>query len=556
MRSRKFLAVLCVVCVVPGLLLSLASIATAHANYVRSVPEAGSVSPISPRVVQVWFSEPVDPAASSLSVLNATGKAVSNADSHIATDDARSLSVTVPPLAQGTYTVLWQTLSAVDGHTAKGSFPFTVGAGHPTSSYAALVDQMERNAVAVQPPPFTDTLLRWSTLTALVLVAGGFAFAPFALSAPELHSYRNTLAGRRRRLLWISLALLGITLIAGVAQRATEMNLSSALSGRFGLVVIARIVLGGLLAVMLWRQCDATLLVTLPGALLLLSQSMLSHSAAQEAWLFPTLVDWLHLSAAAIWLGGIVMLALIVAPPAVADPAHRMDLRHAIVRFSPLAITSTIVLSVTGLVQSINFVGSLNTLLVTAYGRIVLAKIGLLIALIGFGAFHRLFIAPRLHLQAGQPEARALRTARQFRASVIGEAIVGLLLLGAAGALTALPSGRDVAPDPAARVHIQTQSAGDLVLMLGTTPSIVGDNQFALRLADAQGNPVPGVEKVMLRFRNLSMDMGESESVLQPYGSQYYTAESSVIAMDGWWQIEVIVRRTGKADTDTTFRML
>lgn len=552
MSIRKFLAMLSVAYIALGLLICLANVATAHANYVRSAPEAGSASPISPRAVQVWFSEPVDPAASTLSVHNATGKEVSNADAHVAPDDARSLSISLPPLTQGTYTVLWQTLSAVDGHIAKGAFPFTVGESHATSSYASLIGQMERNAAALQPPSFTDMLVRWSTLAALVLVAGGFAFAPFALAAPELHTYRIALAHRRRRVLWISLGLLGITLIAGVAQRAVEVNLASALSGRFGLVIITRVALGGLLGVLLWRGWDETRLVALSGALLLLSQSLLSHSAAEEAWLLPTLADWLHLGAAAIWLGGVMMLALVVAPQTLADPARRKHLRNAIIRFSPLAIGSMIVLSLTGLMQSINFVGSLETLLVTAYGRILLAKVGLGIVLVGFGAFHQLFIAPGLQTS----KAREGRSAQRFRTSIIAEALVGLLLLGTAGALTALPRGRDLAPDPAVKAHIQTQSADDLALMFGVTPSGVGYNQFALRLADAQGNPVPGVEKVMLRFKDLSMDMGESELTLQPYESQYYTAESSVISMDGWWQTEVIVRRTGKPDTDTIYKML
>ena len=556
MSIRKFLAMLSVACIALGLLLCLASVAAAHANYVRSVPEAGSASPTSPRTVQVWFSEPVDPAASTLSVHDATGKEVSNADAHVAPDDARSLGISLPPLTQGTYTVLWQTLSAVDGHIAKGAFPFIVGEGHATSSYAALVSQMERNAVALQPPSFTDTLVRWSTLAALVLVAGGFAFAPFALAAPELRTFRTALARPRRRVLWVSLGLLSLTLIARVAQRAAEVSLASVLSGRLGLVVVTRVALGALLGVLLWRRWDDTRLIALPGALLLLSQSLLSHSAAEDAWLLPTLADWLHLGAAALWLGGVVMLALVVTPQALAASARRTDLRNAILRFSPLAIASVVMLCLTGLMQSINFLGSLDALVVTAYGRILLAKIGLGIVLVGFGAFHQLFIAPGLQAQEGRSKVREGRSAQRFRTSIITEALVGLLLLGTAGALTALPRGRDVAPDPAVKTHIQAQSADDLALMFGITPSGVGDNQFAVRLADAQGNPVVGVEKVMLRFKNLSMDMGESELTLQPYESQYYTAESSVISMDGWWQTEVIIRRAGKPDTHTIYKML
>ncbi len=549
MSMRKFLAILSVMCIALGPLLILANVATAHANYVRSVPEAGASLPTSPRTVQVWFSEPVDPAASSLSVHDASGATVDEGDSRVAPDDTASLIITLKPLTPGTYTVIWQTLSAVDGHMAKGSFPFTVGEGHATRSYATLVGQMERNAIALQPPSLIDTLIRWSTLAALVLVAGGFAYAPFALAAPELASFRAALVSKRRRLLWVALGLLGITLIAGVALRAAETGPTSALSGRFGLVVLARVVFIALLALLLWRHWDEMPLIALPCAFLLFSQSLLSHSAAEAQWLLPTLADWLHLSAAAIWLGGVVMLALVVAPAALTDRTYLKDLGASIMRFSPLAIGSVIVIYLTGIAQSIHFVGSPEALLLTAYGRVLLAKIILGIVMIGFGAFYQRYVAPRI----GAAEDKASRSAKRFRTSILAEAAVGLLLLAAAGTLTALPAGRDVVPDPATRVSIMTRSADDLELSLGVTPSGVGDNQFAVRLVDANGNPVPGIQKVVLRFNNLSMDMGESELTLQPYDSTYYTAESSVISMDGWWQTTLIVRRQGKADARATY---
>jgi hypothetical protein len=163
--------------------------------------------------------------------------------------------------------------------------------------------------------------------------------------------------------------------------------------------------------------------------------------------------------------------------------------------------------------------------------------------------FHQRYVAPHI----GPAEDKASRSAKQFRTSILAEAAVGLLLLCAAGVLTALPAGRDVVPDPATKVSIMTRSADDLALSLGVTPSGVGDNQFAVRLVDANGNPVPGIQKVVLRFNNLSMDMGESELTLQPYDSTYYTAESSVISMDGWWQTTLIVRRQGKADARATY---
>jgi copper transport protein len=556
MMIRKVIASMGGIGLAVGLLLSQALVAAAHANYVRSVPDADSASPIAPRSVQVWFSEQVDPAASVLSVHDSTGKTVDNADSHVAPDDSRSLIITLKALGNGTYTVVWQTLSAVDGHEARGSFPFTVGEARASANYTLLVDQMERSATALQPPPLADTVVRWLTLLALLLVAGGFAYTPYAMSAPALRPLRAATAGRRRQVLWLSLGLLCLALVAGAVLRTVETGIASALSGRFGIVVAGRAVLMLILAGLLWRRCEETRLVAIPGALLLLSQSALSHGAAEVDWLLPTFTDWMHLTSAAIWLGGVAMLAVVIAPCAVADRARLKELGIAIVKFSPYAVASVVVIYVTGLIQSIWLLGSLDALVTTAYGRILAIKIVLALVLVGFGAFHQLFVAPDLQPQAGKSGARAQRSGKQFRTTIVAEAIVFVVLLAAAGGLTSLPPGRDLVPGPGSSMRIESRTADDLSLTFGVTPSKVGDNQFAVRLSTANGSPIGNVEEVLLRFTSLDMDMGQSEMILKPYGmtgAAYYTGQSSLLSMDGRWRADLIVRRTGKADAHATF---
>jgi copper transport protein len=530
----------------------------AHANYVRSIPAADSASPIAPQTVQAWFSEQVDPAASLLTVHDASGIAVDKADSHVAATDAYSLIISLKALSQGTYTVIWQTRSAIDGHLAKGSFTFIVGTQPAGANYAALVMQMDRTAGALQPPPLADTLMRWLTYIALVLVAGGFAFAPYIMTSPTLGPFRSATAARRRRLLWISLGLLGAALAAGVGLRAIQTGLASALSGRYGIVVLCRIVLIAVLAFMLRRQLTETRLVALPCALLLISQSALSHSAAEIDWLLPAVTDWLHLTSAAIWLGGVAMLAIVYAPVAVAEHPYLTDLGMAIRRFSPLAVGCVVVIYLTGILQSVRLLGSLDALFVTAYGRVLLVKMVLAVVLIGFGTFHQLFISPDLQSAKGKLSARAQRSGNQFRASIVYEAVVGLVVLLAVGALTALAPGRDLMPAADTPINIQTKSGDDLALMVGVTPYTVGANEFAVRVTDMAGDPAPGVESVVVRFRSLSMDMGISELVMKPYdgaANGYYTAQSSVLSMDGPWEAELIVRRAGKADTDTLYNL-
>src|SRR5829696_1109940 len=125
MNARSLLHALGVV----GLLLVLTVRPTsAHALYVRSEPASGAqFRP--PGQIQVWFTEAVEPDFSKLEVLDSSRKRVDLDDTHAVPGDNRSLVVSVGEIPDGTYTVSWKALSAVDGHVTQGVFPLVVGAG-------------------------------------------------------------------------------------------------------------------------------------------------------------------------------------------------------------------------------------------------------------------------------------------------------------------------------------------------------------------------------------------------------------------------------------------
>jgi methionine-rich copper-binding protein CopC len=103
------------------------SAASAHANYMRSDPAPNAHLGASPTRVLVGFTEPFVPSTSGLTLLDAGGQQVA-ADART-TGDPTELALPVPALADGVYTVLWQTVSAADGDAAHGYFAFIVGAG-------------------------------------------------------------------------------------------------------------------------------------------------------------------------------------------------------------------------------------------------------------------------------------------------------------------------------------------------------------------------------------------------------------------------------------------
>jgi len=119
------IAMLALRVLVVGVVLGLAVIAGAHGLLDRADPRPGSRLRTSPTHVSVWFTERLEPAYSRVRVLNDRGERADGDDSRVDTTDARQLRVSVPPLAAGTYKVVWRVLS-VDGHLTEGEFTFTV----------------------------------------------------------------------------------------------------------------------------------------------------------------------------------------------------------------------------------------------------------------------------------------------------------------------------------------------------------------------------------------------------------------------------------------------
>ena len=104
--------------------LALPSVAQAHAALVRAAPAARETVRVTPARAQLWFSERLEPAYSTMSVWQERAR-VDRGDATVGPDDPRSLSVSLPSLDRGRYLVKYRVLS-VDGHVVEGSFPFSV----------------------------------------------------------------------------------------------------------------------------------------------------------------------------------------------------------------------------------------------------------------------------------------------------------------------------------------------------------------------------------------------------------------------------------------------
>jgi methionine-rich copper-binding protein CopC len=100
-------------------------LALAHSGLQRAEPPVESTLKRSPKELKLYFSERLEPAYSRARVEDGQGARVDRDDSRVDRSNPLLLRVTLPPLAPGTYTVIWRVLS-VDSHITEGRFMFRV----------------------------------------------------------------------------------------------------------------------------------------------------------------------------------------------------------------------------------------------------------------------------------------------------------------------------------------------------------------------------------------------------------------------------------------------
>ena len=99
--------------------------AWAHASLVKSVPAQRAVLYRAPAQIQLWFNERLEARYSSLTLLDAKGKALETGEVEIAGDDPKSMHAAIKSLPPGRYTVKYRVLST-DGHVVENQFSFTI----------------------------------------------------------------------------------------------------------------------------------------------------------------------------------------------------------------------------------------------------------------------------------------------------------------------------------------------------------------------------------------------------------------------------------------------
>jgi len=478
--------------------------AAAHAVLLRTDPSPQTTVKTPPEVVRLRFSESVEVAFGSVRVFDVDGKRVDKGK--ITTDDGRREVVVPASLPGGTYTVTWRVVST-DGHAVHGGFQFYVGAPSTISAVAVEGDTGAGRVVG-----WCYGVVRFVWYGALLAVIGlvvmrRFVWTPAVRAAGLTDSDAAVLFRHRfnRALPGAWLLLLGAWLGRLVFQAASVSGLGLVDSARpgvltdllgtgfgrswlagLGFTLVAGLPVAGLTRRKgLFGVRPPTWLSVLAASAagLALAAASIGHARAESHPGLGVPSVAVHLLAVSIWVGGLAALVVLGAPAWSAFPREDRNplVRLIVPRFSRLALGAVGVLVASGILNAVLDLAALSDLWRTTYGRVLSAKIALLVVALAFGAWH-LWVAPR-RLAATDPGGAA---SRSFRLSTTAELAVLVGVVAFAAALVALVPGRSLALAARGPVN-QDQRVGAYTVQLFIDPSAPGANEVHVTFVDDKG---------------------------------------------------------------------
>lgn len=427
-----------------------ASPADAHAYFEASSPAPGKRVEHSPRRVTLEFTEALNHSLTKATIVSlATGKAV--AAETLASPSRELILKPSAPLPTAAYRVDWFSVSTDDGHALAGQFSFGVRTKAVGGTQAVEEGPLTRGGwwrIALRAIFYAAFFFFAGGLFSAALLSGrerrGSWLVPDRLRSslkagghdPELMSAR--VWRRTVEVGWLAAALAALLAVAEAANAASGLSLSGLndylltnTAGNARVVIVAALALAALGA---WRV-PRLAAISCAGAFLALAFA--GHANSAHPHVAALLTDWLHLLAAAVWLGGIAQLALTWTGPLIRERGlGRIVMSEVLDRFGRVALPAFGVVVLTGLLNALIELGTPAELWQSSYGRVLAVKMGLVAAVAAVSYLHALRLRPRLAAANPHPDPRL---ERRHWLLLRREPLLGLTVLAAAALLVAFP---------------------------------------------------------------------------------------------------------------------
>lgn len=511
--------------------------ASAHAVLTKAAPEPNSQLNEAPERIELTFNERLEAELYYIKVFDEIGRQVSETETKLSADQ-KTMSLDWPKAGDGRYTVTYHVISA-DGHPVEGTYVLSIG---PGAEGALIGDSSTLHAGhKLSADMGVYDILKYMSRIAyyfgLLAVAGWVFWGAVAdlRRSPIAEHYRNGLLGFQRTHF--------LALIAFVYFHYQDLLGDQGLGELFSLFTGTWVGRSWLAALVLALAGFAMLGRSKAGdavwiALLLAAKSVNGHAMGQELNAVTVPLDFIHLLGAAVWVGGLLLIVPLW-------KKNRAWIDGFLPRFSNAAFISIVALALSGAASTLLFLPSLNYLLYSQWGKLLIAKVVFVVFVILFG------IGIRLAMRRRKEKDIRDMVRLDFGAMAIIVALVGLLTF--------------ISPVPP-NEPLYWHEMGETVHMTAeVTPKVPGDNQFRIEvwLPKELGKP----KQVLLKLQDedkpdiapievplTEQASGQQDAAFTPddtYGQFSYRAEGPYLPFPGMWKFEV--RIMDKNDDETVY---
>jgi copper transport protein len=507
------------------------SMTMAHASLLKSTPAPNSLIATSPQQIALVFNERLENSLYYIKVVNDEGQSVTPNKAQM---DARQTTVTLqlPKLAEGTYVTTYHIVSA-DGHPIAGSYLFTVGTSLGDNTFIAPSSSLQGKSFS-----WDMSMQEWLLFSSRMF----FYMALLSLIGWVIWSsvIRTTDETIRQALLKWRVGLLRFFMIALIflvyfhyqeliGEGGTQELLQLFVGTSIGISWLSCFILALIGFIVLQRKLWIDLLWA---AALVAVKVLNGHAMTFKpiGWTF--ILDAVHLFAATIWVGGLLV--------GIVFWRKKAFMLEWLPMFSKTALGSIIILTITGSVTTLIFLPRLSYVLYTQWGTLLLIKVGLVlfIAFIGFWI--------RRHLRK-----HSISTDINKRSLSIWFKVDLLLMVLVVAIVAVLTYTAPLPPNQPLDWHVMGEKAH---LTVNITPNIPGSNAFAVEvwLPSQAGKPkkvelllqyeddrsIAPISVPLQALEDHSQEPSAGES-FDGFKKYLFKSEGSYLSFAGKWGLEL-----------------
>ena len=538
-------------------------LASAHPFLLDSEPGQGQNAPAGTTQIITNYSEAVEIGFSELRVYDANGNQVDNKDTAYNGGET-SLIVTTPPLEDGVYTITSKVLSKIDGHLVQAAIVFGVGDVKIDSS---LLEKQENSETTFIP----ESIARFPGLVGQTIVLGGVIVSITIWSSQQTR-FREVFADINEQFKIKFSKIIGIGVIAtfasnfimlGVQTWRLETSPLDVIGTTFGTTWLIRMIIT-IIIIGLWFWMEKKNEITIKGQIPLLIASliliatttMMGHGASTELEA-PWILDYSHNLLSSIWIGGVIFFAF-VALPTITKTENSIKEKitlSLIPRFSGLFIIAIGILIITGPTLLWFLDDNVASLTDSTYGKLILIKIAIAAAMIGFGGMYQIKFLKNMN------DLEKLNISRKISKPLKFEAGLGIALLAVVALLvnSSLPAGEIQSADA-----IQGTFGYESVLFsenakfdVKVLPAGIGSNTISVIVTSYDNKPLADISGLKVKVSNPQKNISPIEAEVTENVQDSVTKYSAdaTFGFAGNWQIELEAQRAENSNENAIFSL-